>query len=139
MSQAPTARFSNRVEDYVRYRPGYPPEVLELLRVECGLKPFHAIADVASGTGAFTRLLLENGNNVFAVEPNAGMREAGVRLLQSFAQLTSVGGTAEDTTLPSCSVDFVTAAQSAHWFDRRRAFGIRPHPEARWMVRPDLE
>jgi len=121
MSQAPTARFSNRVEDYVRYRPGYPPEVLELLRVECGLKPFHAIADVASGTGAFTRLLLENGNHAFAVEPNAGMREAGSRLLQSFAQLTSVAGTAEDTTLPSSSVDFVTAAQSAHWFDRRRA------------------
>jgi SAM-dependent methyltransferase len=121
MSQAPTARFSNRVEDYVRYRPGYPPEVLELLRVECGLKPFHAIADVASGTGAFTRLPLENGNHVFAVEPNAGMREAGSRLLQSFAQLTSVAGTAEDTTLPSSSVDFVTAAQAAHWFDRRRA------------------
>ncbi len=121
MSQAPTARFSNRVEDYVRYRPGYPPEVLELLRVECGLKPFHAIADVASGTGAFTRLLLENGNHVFAVEPNAAMREAGSRLLHSFAQLTSVAGIAEDTTLPSCSVDFVTAAQAAHWFDRRRA------------------
>ena len=121
MSQAPTARFSNRVEDYVRYRPGYPPEVLELLRVECGLKPFHAIADVASGTGAFTRLLLENGNRVFAIEANAAMREAGSRLLQSFAQHISVAGTAENTTLPSASVDFVTAAQSAHWFDRRRA------------------
>jgi SAM-dependent methyltransferase len=121
MSQAPTARFSDRVEDYVRYRPGYPAEVVELLRVECGLKPFHAIADVASGTGAFTRLLLENRNRAFAVEPNAAMREAGSRLLQSFAQLTSVAGTAEDTTLPSCSVDFVTAAQAAHWFDRRRA------------------
>ena len=121
MSQAPTARFSNRVEDYVRYRPGYPPEVLGFLRVECGLKPFHAIADVASGTGAFTRLLLENGNRVFAIEPNAAMREAGSRLLQSFAQHISVAGTAENTTLPSASVDFVTAAQSAHWFDRRRA------------------
>jgi SAM-dependent methyltransferase len=121
MSQAPTARFSDRVEDYVRYRPGYPPEAVELLSVECGLKPFHAIADVASGTGALTRLLLENGNRVFAIEPNAAMREAGSRLLQSFAQHTSVAGTAEDTTLPSTSVDFVTAAQAAHWFDRRLA------------------
>src|SRR6266850_1441111 len=121
MRQAPTARFSDRVEDYIRYRPGYPPEVLKLLRVECGLKPFHVIADVASGPGAFTRLLLENGNTVFAIEPNAAMREVGRRLLQSFAQLTFVAGTAEDTTLPSSSVDFVTAAQAAHWFDRRRA------------------
>ena len=121
MSQAPTARFSNRVEDYVRYRPGYPPEVVDLLRVECGLRPAHALADIASGTGAFTRLLLENGNRVFGVEPNAEMREAGNRLLQSFDRLKAVAGTAEDTTLPSASVDFVTAAQAAHWFDRSRA------------------
>jgi len=121
MSQAPTARFSDRVRDYVRYRPGYPPEVVELLRRDCGLMPTHVIADIASGTGAFTRLLLENENQVFAVEPNAGMREAGSRLLQSFEQLTSVAGAAEDTTLPSASVDFVTAAQAAHWFDRSRS------------------
>ena len=121
MGLTPTARFSDRVEDYVRYRPGYPPQVIELLRNECGLKATHHIADIASGTGAFTRLLLENGNHVFAVEPNAEMRDAGNRLLQSFSQLTSVAGTAEDTTLPSASVDFVTTAQAAHWFDRPRA------------------
>jgi ubiquinone/menaquinone biosynthesis C-methylase UbiE len=121
MSPSPTARFSDRVEDYFRYRPGYPPQVLKLLRVECGLKPAHVVADIASGTGAFTRLLLKNGNPVFAVEPNAAMREAGNRWLQSFTKLTSVAGTAEETTLPSASVDFVTAAQAAHWFDRQRA------------------
>ena len=121
MNQAPTTRFSDRVEDYVRYRPGYPPEVLELLRAECGLRPSHVIADIASGTGAFTRLLLENRNRVFAIEPNAGMREASNRLLGNFDQLTSVAGTAEDTTLSSASVNFVTAAQAAHWFDRSRA------------------
>lgn len=117
----PTARFSDRVENYVRYRPGYPPEVLAVLRAECGLRPEHVIADIASGTGAFTRLLLENGNRVFAVEPNAEMREAGDRLLDSYRNLTSVAGTAEETSLPSGSMDFVTAAQAAHWFERGRA------------------
>ena len=121
MSKAPTARFSDRVENYIRYRPGYPPELLDVLRAECGLQPEHVIADIASGTGAFTRILLENGNQVFAVEPNAEMREAGSRLLESYAKLTSVEGTAEETSLPSGSADFVTAAQAAHWFDRRRA------------------
>ncbi len=121
MGHASTTRFSNRVEDYVRYRPGYPAAVLELLRTECGLQPAHLVADIASGTGALTRLLLENGNRVFAVEPNMEMREAGRRILQSYAGLTSVAGTAEETTLPSASVDFVTAAQAAHWFDRVRA------------------
>ena len=124
MSKSPTARFSDRVENYVRYRPGYPPEVLNLLRAECGLRPSHIVADVASGTGMFTRLLLENGNSVFAVEPNAEMRTAGMRQLETLPAgggLVSVAGTAEETTLESGSVDFVTAAQAAHWFDLPRA------------------
>jgi SAM-dependent methyltransferase len=121
MAQSPTARFSDRVENYVRYRPGYPPEVLDLLRAECGLQASHIVADIASGTGVFTRMLLENGNSVFAVEPNTEMREAGVHELESYDRLVSVAGTAEETTLHSASVDFVTTAQAAHWFDLPRA------------------
>jgi SAM-dependent methyltransferase len=121
MSKSSTARFSDRVEDYVRYRPGYSREVLDLLRAECGLQPSHIVADIASGTGMFTRLLLENGNSVFAVEPNTEMREMGVRQLESYNRLVSIAGTAEETTLGSASVDFVTAAQAAHWFDLPRA------------------
>jgi SAM-dependent methyltransferase len=120
MSRPPTARFSDRVENYVRYRPGYPAKVLDLMRQECGLRSDHVVADVASGTGLFTRLLLENGNSVFAVEPNAEMREMGARVLEGYKGLISVAGTAEETTLGSASVDFVTAAQAAHWFDLRR-------------------
>jgi len=116
-----TSRFSDRVENYVRYRPGYPAEVLLALKTECGLTPSHAIADIASGTGIWTRILLENGNPVFGVEPNAEMRQAGERLLAAFPNFTSVAGTAEATSLPDATVDFVTAAQAAHWFDRKRA------------------
>ena len=116
-----TSRFSDRVENYVRYRPGYPQEVLQTLKSECALVPSHICADLASGTGIWTRDLLENGNPVFGVEPNAGMREAGERLLAEFPKFTSVVGTAEATTLANQSMDFVTAAQAAHWFDRARA------------------
>jgi SAM-dependent methyltransferase len=116
-----TSRFSDRVENYVLYRPGYPLEALQALRTECSLAPNHAIADIASGTGIWTRTLLENGNLVFGVEPNAEMREAGERLLAAFPRFTSVAGTAEETTLASQSIDFVTAAQAAHWFDRKRS------------------
>jgi SAM-dependent methyltransferase len=121
MTQSPTARFSDRVENYVRYRPGYPSEVLDLLRAECGLRPSHIVADIAFGTGAFTRLLLENGNSVFAVEPNAEMREKGMHELERYERVVIIGATAEETTLRSSSVDFVTAAQAAHWFDLPRA------------------
>jgi len=116
-----TSRFSDRVENYVRYRPGYPEKVVDALRREPGLRPDHVIADIASGTGIWTRMLLQNGNPVYAVEPNVDMRQAGERLLAGFANLTSVEGTAEATTLADSSVDFVTAAQAAHWFDRARA------------------
>jgi SAM-dependent methyltransferase len=136
MSTTPTARFSDRVENYVRYRPGYPAEVLELLRDECGLRPEHVVADIASGTGLLTRLLLENGNKVFGVEPNAEMREMGARVLGEYERLVSVAGTAEQTTLEPASVDFVTAAQAAHWFDlpRTRAEFVRILRPGGWCV-----
>src|SRR5262249_48825647 len=131
-----TTRFSDRVENYVRYRPGYPAEVVPTLRDECGLTPEHVIADVASGTGIWTQALLKNGNRVFGVEPNADMREAGERLLAKFPKFTSVDGKAEATTLADRSVDCVTAAQAAHWFDRsaaRKEFAriLKPHG---WLV-----
>ncbi|MGD0570296.1 MAG: class I SAM-dependent methyltransferase [Candidatus Sulfotelmatobacter sp.] len=131
-----TSRFSDRVENYVRYRPGYPPEVVRELKAECGLARSHVIADVASGTGIWTRLLLENGNSVFGVEPNTEMREAGERLLAAFPKFTSIAGTAEATTLADQRVDFVTAAQAAHWFDReqvRREFARILTPGG-WLV-----
>src|SRR5437868_1123344 len=116
--QDPTQRFSSRVENYVRYRPGYPPAVIDLLKNECALTRDAVIADVASGTGIFTRMLLENGNRVFGVEPNAAMRKAGEQFLSAYPRFTSIVGTAEATTLDDHSIDFVTAAQAAHWFDR---------------------
>jgi SAM-dependent methyltransferase len=131
-----TSRFSDRVENYLRYRPGYPPEVIRELKSECGLTSSHVVADVASGTGIWTRALLENGNQVIGVEPNAEMREAGERLLAVFPKFKSVVGTAEATTLADQSVDFVTAAQAAHWFDRapaRREF-VRILKPGGWLV-----
>jgi len=105
----------------MRFRPGYPDGVVELLSNECGLTRSQVVADIASGTGLWTRRLLANGNRVWGVEPNAEMRQAGEQFLAEFEGFTSVAGTAEATTLPEESVDFVTAAQAAHWFDRGRA------------------
>ncbi len=116
-----TQRFSSRVDNYVRYRPGYPREVIDLLKKECGLTPESVIADIASGTGIFTQLLLKNGNRVFGVEPNGEMRRAGEDFLRSYPRFTSIAGTAEATTLSDHSIDLATAAQAAHWFDREKA------------------
>lgn len=109
-------RFSDRVENYVKYRPDYPPEVLELFEAEMGLTEESLVADVGAGTGISSRLFLENGNTVYGVEPNANMRDAAERYLARFEKFHSVDGTAERTGLPDGSVDIVTAAQAFHWF-----------------------
>jgi SAM-dependent methyltransferase len=109
-------RFSNRVTDYVRYRPGYPPEAITLLREECHLRPGHVIADIGSGTGFLSELFLKNGNRVYGVEPNEAMRQAGEEYLAAYDGFSSINGSAEATTVDDASIDFVTAGQAFHWF-----------------------
>jgi SAM-dependent methyltransferase len=132
----PTRRFSNRVDNYVKYRPSYPAAVIELLAVECGLTPEALIADIGSGTGLLSELFLNNGNRVLGVGPNREMRAAGERLLAGAPGFTSVDGTAEATTLAAGSVDFVTAGQAFHWFDRvlARAEFVRILKPKGWVV-----
>jgi len=118
-------RFSDRVENYVKYRPGYPPEILRLFRDEMNLRQDSVVADIGAGTGISARIFTENGNKVFAVEPNELMRCAAAEFLRDFPNFTAIDGMAEDTTLPANSVDFVVAAQAFHWFDEtntRREF-----------------
>jgi SAM-dependent methyltransferase len=116
----PTTRFSDRVDDYVRYRPSYPAAVIQTLCEDAGLVSGTPVADVGSGTGIFAALLLEAGAEVHAVEPNRAMREAAECELGSSARFHSVDGSAEATSLPDGSVELVTAAQAFHWFDIER-------------------
>jgi SAM-dependent methyltransferase len=117
----PTRRFSNRVEHYAKYRPGYPPELISLLSREVGLTSSSVLADVGSGTGILSEVFLRNGNIVYGVEPNEEMRAAAERLLAGRQNFHSIAGTAEDTTLSAGSVDGILAAQAFHWFDHEKA------------------
>lgn len=110
-------RFSNRVANYAKYRPGYPPEVLDLFMREIGLTQESVIADIGSGTGLSTKPFLENGNTAYGVEPNEAMRQAAEEYLKDFPRFISHDGTAENTNLADSSIDFVIAAQAFHWFD----------------------
>ena len=119
--ESTVTRFSNRVANYVKYRPGYPPGVIDLFKAEMGLTHDSIIADVGSGTGLSTKPFLENGNKVYGVEPNAKMRKAAEEFLEEFPNFVSHEGTAENTNLDDDAVDFVTAAQAFHWFDPEKA------------------
>src|ERR1019366_1468119 len=110
------ARFSNRAQDYAKYRPHYSPDVVHALQRACGLRPEHVVADVGCGPGLLAEVLLENGNRVIGVEPNFEMRRAGEQYLARFANFEMIEGSAENTTLADRSVDFVVAGQAFHWF-----------------------
>ena len=120
-----TERFSDRVEDYVRYRPDYPPEIVDRLIELCDLNDKSAIADIGSGTGIFSNRLLTRGLRVAAVEPNKEMREAAEAQLSQYAKFSSIDGSAESTHLNDLSVNLIVAAQAFHWFrlpETRREF-----------------
>lgn len=117
----PTLRFSDRVADYVRYRPGYPDELLHCLRHDFGLSAETTVADVGSGTGISSAFLLRSGCTVIGVEPNEEMRRAAEEQLAGEPHFRSVAGSAEATALPDRSVDLVAAGQAFHWFDRDAA------------------
>jgi ubiquinone/menaquinone biosynthesis C-methylase UbiE len=112
----PTKRFSDRAENYAKYRPGYPDEMLKYFRTL--LAPPATVADIGSGTGILTRLLLNGGYELYAVEPNEAMRREAERALSGHPAFRSVCGTAEATNLADQSVDFIACAQAFHWFDR---------------------
>ncbi len=116
-----TERFSDRVENYINYRPTYPPQVLQHLTQACGLTPQWAITDVGSGTGILTQCFLDHGNRVYGIEPNREMRTAAECLLADYANFTSITGQAEQTTLGDRCVDCITAGQAFHWFDQAQA------------------
>jgi len=127
----PTKRFSNRVENYLKYRPSYPAAIIPLLESECGLKPESVVADIGSGTGFMSELFLKHGNNVIGVEPNAEMRAAGERLLTKYPNFISVNATAEETSLRDASIDLIVAGQAFHWFDQPKS-----KPEFKRILKP---
>ena len=113
----PTERFSGLVENYSKYRPSYPPELMSFIELETGLQKDWNIADIGSGTGIFSKLLLGRGYKVYGIEPNKNMREAAEYELQGFKKFTSIDGAGEKTSLKDRSIDLITVAQAFHWIN----------------------
>jgi len=100
LNTSPTRRFTSRVDNYRKYRPGYPPEVIPYLVENAGLTPHSVIADVGAGTGLLTQLFLEHGNPVYAVEPNQAMRAVADELLNGYAHCHCAASTPSDKANP---------------------------------------
>ncbi|MFA5404392.1 MAG: class I SAM-dependent methyltransferase [Ignavibacteria bacterium] len=115
------SKFTGKVGNYVKYRPGYPEAILHLLDKEIGFDQFKDVADIGSGPGKLSKLFLNNDNLVYGVEPNDEMREAGEKLLEDYINFISIKGTAEFTALADRSIDVIVSGQAFHWFDSEKA------------------
>lgn len=116
MKPDPTTRFSDRVTDYIKYRPGYPVTLYEFAHNNLGVNSGTIIADIGCGTGIFAEGFLKSGNTVIGVEPNDDMRAGAESQLIAYPTFRALKGTAAETGLDDASVDLIVCAQAFHWF-----------------------
>lgn len=110
-----TQSFNGKTEDYEKGRPEISHEALKYLY---SIIPSDAVfADVGAGTGKFTSLIVKKGNFVYAVEPNKEMRSVLENKLQKYQNIKILDTSAENTGIPSQSVDVIVAVTALHWFD----------------------
>jgi SAM-dependent methyltransferase len=105
--------FSREAASYGRGRPEYPQQLVAWLQQALQLRSGRRVVDLGAGTGKFTRLLLQTGASVIAIEPVDAMR---AQLLQNFPAVTALAATAQSMPLADASVDAVVCAQAFHWF-----------------------
>lgn len=115
--QPPVSRFSNRAENYMRYRPPYPPEIVPFLEKTMGLRGGHNIADIGSGTGLFAELFLRRGYSVTCIEPDEAMRSTAEKRLSTYTGYRSIQSRSEQTWLANKSVDLITVAHALSWME----------------------
>ncbi|OGO93268.1 MAG: hypothetical protein A2Y17_02690 [Clostridiales bacterium GWF2_38_85] len=111
--------FNKKAFNYTKFRPSYPEEVTELILSLSNSNNIN-IADIGSGTGKLSSLLIKNNTYVFAIEPNSDMRSIAEKELGKYNNYISLNGSAEATTLDSDTIDIITVAEAYHWFDNEQ-------------------
>src|SRR4030042_737804 len=114
-------KFTDKAGHYMKYRPSYPLEFINYLINATEMNRDSVVADIGAGTGILTKLLAGKVKKIFAVEPNSDMLMKCMKHLKGIKNFTGIDASAENTTLPDGSVDFITVAQAFHWFDKEKA------------------
>lgn len=114
--------FRNKVSHYDLYRPEYPDGILRKIEKKFNIDLSTSyVAEFGSGTGKFTRHLSSSAKHVIAIEPEKEMIDYINVYRKPCSNVNLVCGTAEESTLPDDSVDFVFAAQAFHYFNINKA------------------
>ena len=118
--------FSGHAQDYARYRPDYPAALYHFLANTA--KRRELAWDCGTGSGQAALGLAAHFDRVIATDPSAEQIQNAAR----HEKINYLVAAAEQTEIPSQSVDLITAAQAAHWFDMPRF-----SQEARRVLKPD--
>lgn len=117
--------FSSKAAIYAKARPGYPAAFFAEL---AGLAPRHSLAwDCGSGNGQAAVSLAAHFDRIVATEPSAAQLAEAV----AHPKITYLQSAELATGVADGSVDLVTAACAAHWFDLAVFY-----PEVRRVLRP---
>jgi SAM-dependent methyltransferase len=110
--------FSAEAQSYSRGRPEYPAEMLHWLTDNLNVGAGKVVVDLGAGTGKFTKLLVQTGADVIAVEPVDAMR---TQLANALLGVRCLAGSAEAIPLEESSADVLVCAQAFHWFANQGA------------------
>ncbi len=108
--------FSGLSKDYSEHRPDYSPSVLRGLFGLLNKNTYDIdFLDVGAGTGIWTRMVYQSGvKSAKAIEPNEEMLQRG-KLDSRDMSIEWQSGKAEEISLESSSVDWITMASAFHW------------------------
>lgn len=109
--------FTGRTDNYARFRPSYPKSILKMLEERYGFRSTMTVADIGCGTGILSRVFLDNGNQVYCVDPNDEMLATAKRELYQYDKAVIINGLAERTGLKDKSINIIVAGQAFHWFN----------------------
>ncbi|MGH1548741.1 class I SAM-dependent methyltransferase [Leifsonia poae] len=106
--------FDRHADLYDRARPPYPTALTDRLAALGLLRAGARALDLGAGSGQATRILVDAGMEVTAVEPG---RALAARLKKTLPAVQVIRATAEEAELPDGAFDLVTIATAVHWFD----------------------
>jgi len=109
--------FENTAEQYERYRPTYPDELIDAMRKYADLAPDDRILEIGCATGQATKKVARWGNAILAIEPSEQMVVRARRNLPENVEI--VNARFEDWVLEPNAFGLVYSAQAFHWLDER--------------------
>jgi len=109
--------FDQIANDYDRYRPGYPNELIDYACQIAELKSGDNVLELGCGSGQLTRALVSRGFRVAALEPGKQLIALAEQNLKRQGAADFINAKFEDAVLPKGHYKAIFSASAFHWID----------------------